>query len=119
MTDVQVRRARAEDEAAIRQMVKEARLDPSSLNWPQFLVAEKDGAVVGIGQIRPYPNCRELGSLVVKKAYQERGIGGRLVEALLENETGDVYLECVRPRDRYYAKFGFERISVWQTPMAP
>jgi amino-acid N-acetyltransferase len=117
MSDVQIRKATENDQAIIRQMVKEERLDPTSLNWPQFLVAEEAGAVIGIGQIRPYPKCRELGSLAVKEAYRKQGVGERLVEALLANESGDVYLECLSHNEHYYAKFGFQRIAWWQAPM--
>lgn len=117
MSDVQVRRATENDQAAIRQMVAEANLDRSSLHWSHFMIAEQAGEIVGIGQVRPYPKCRELGSLVVKKDFREQGIGGQLIYALLAGETGDVYLECLIHNEPYYAKFGFQRISAWQAPM--
>jgi amino-acid N-acetyltransferase len=117
MTDVQVRRATADDQPIIKQMVKDEGLDPTSLNWSQFLIAHNDGEIVGIGQIRPYPKCRELGSLVVREAYRKQGVGELLVDALLANETGDVYLECLSHNEHYYEKFGFKRIPWWQAPM--
>lgn len=117
MSDVAIRRATADDQELIRQMVREENLDPTALNWPNFLIAEHDGQIAGIGQIRPYPRCRELGSLVVKEAYRQQGVGGLLVRALLEQETGDVYLECLLHNEPYYAKFGFVRIAWWRVPM--
>lgn len=117
MTDVQLRRATEGDQAAIKQMVTEANLDRTALHWSHFIVAEEGGEIIGIGQVRPYPKCRELGSLAVKKAYRARGVGGQLIRALLAEERGDVYLECLIHNEAYYAKFGFQRISAWSAPM--
>ncbi len=117
MSDVVIRKATAVDQAMIKQMVSEAHLDPTALHWSHFRVAEKGNAIIGIGQIRPYPKCRELGSLVVKAPYRGQHIGERLVEALLADEKGDVYLECRDHNEGYYARFGFQTVPWWQTPM--
>lgn len=110
---VRIRPATHTDQRAIRRMVREARLDPTGLHWSHFVVAENDGKVVGIGQLRPYPKGPELGSLVVRKAYQKRGIAGQIIEALLNSQPGDVYLECQSGLADYYNRFGFEEIR-WQ-----
>lgn len=117
MSDVVIRKATEGDQAIIKQMVSEARLDPTALHWSHFRVAEKNGEIIGIGQIRPYPKCRELGSLVVKLAYRGQYIGEQLVTALLADEQGDVYLECRSHNEGYYARFGFQTIPWRQTPM--
>jgi hypothetical protein len=39
-----------------------------------------------------------------------------LIHALLENETGDVYLETVSHNESYYGKFGFVLIRWYQAP---
>jgi N-acetylglutamate synthase-like GNAT family acetyltransferase len=117
MPDLHIRPATESDQATIRQMVQAEHLDPTSIRWQNFLLAEHDGRVVGIGQIRPYPNCPELGSLVVHREFQGQGIGGMLIEALLTRESGVVYLECRRPLESYYSRFGFEEIPWWRAPM--
>jgi N-acetylglutamate synthase-like GNAT family acetyltransferase len=117
MSDVSIRRATADDQELIRQMVRDENLDPTALNWPNFHIAEHGGQIVGIGQIRPYPRCRELGSLVVKQEYRQQGVGALLVRSLLEQETGDVYLECLHHNETYYARFGFVRLAWWRVPM--
>lgn len=117
MPDIHIRPATADDQDTIRQMVKEEELDPTALHWSHFLIAQNGGDIAGIGQIRPYAKCRELGSLVVKEPYRKQGVGALIVNALLERETGDVYLECLDHNERYYARFGFERISWWRAPM--
>ena len=110
---VSIRPAINADQRAICRMVRESRLDPTGLHWSHFVVAENDGKVVGIGQIRPYPKGPELGSLIVRKAYQRRGIGGQIIEALLDSQPGDVYLECQSDLADYYSRFSFEEIR-WQ-----
>lgn len=113
---VTIRRATESDQAIIKQMVKDEDLDPTSLNWQQFLMAEDAGEIVGIGQVRPYPKGRELGSIAVKKEYRGKGVGGTIIRALLEQEKGDVYLECEAHNVTYYSRFGFVKISWWQAP---
>lgn len=116
-TTMQLRQATINDQSIIKQFVHDAELDPTSLHWSHFIVAEHEGAIVGIGQVRPYKNCRELGSLVVTEAFRNQGLGAQIIEALLAKETGAVYLECLQPMAGYYQKFGFEEIGWWQAPM--
>lgn len=115
MSNLNIRPARADDQGLIRRMVQEAGLDPTSLDWPNFLIAEEDGAVVGIGQVRP--KTPEVGSLIVVPERRGEGIGGALVEALAETVEGPVYLECRGELASYYARFGFEEIRPREAPM--
>ncbi|MFN8473683.1 MAG: GNAT family N-acetyltransferase [Anaerolineae bacterium] len=116
MTDVppgvSIRRATEGDEPTIRAMVRAEHLDPTTLKWPNFLIAEDGGGrIVGIGQIKPLPGARELGSLVVAPEWRERGVGGALIRALMAQEKGDLYLVCRDTRVPYYRKFGFREIG--------
>ncbi len=117
MPGIHIRPATEADQTIIRLMVGAEHLDPTSLKWQNFLLAERDRTVIGIGQIRPYPNCHELGSLVVRKEFQRQGVGGMLIEALLARESGVVYLECRGPLESYYTRFGFKEIPWWRAPM--
>jgi N-acetylglutamate synthase-like GNAT family acetyltransferase len=112
---ITIRNARWEDEAAIKRLVRAARLDPMSLHWKNFLVAESTGRVVGIGQVKPYRGARELGSLVVMKSHQRQGIGATIIRALIEREPGDLFLFCQARLEGYYARFGFRRIGFRET----
>ena len=109
--ELTIRPARSEDAGTIRRLVRSARLDPTSLDWPNFLVAELDGRTVGIGQVKPYPSARELGSLVVLKTYRGRGIGAAIVRALIERERRDLFLFSRDALESYYAQFGFRRVG--------
>jgi len=93
-------------------MVHAAGLDPTSLHWPNFLVAEHGGRVIGVGQVKPYRGGRELGSLVVLKPYRGQGIGSAIVRALIEREPGELFLLCREPLETYYQPFGFRRASI-------
>ena len=65
MPTIEIRPALESEQETIKQMVRAEQLDPTALHWSHFKVAEQDGQIIGIGQIRPYPRCRELGSLIV------------------------------------------------------
>ncbi len=107
---MQIRPARPTDQAAIRQMIRAARLAPFNLQWPAFLVAVREGRVIGVGQVKAHRDgSRELASLAVAPGDQGQGVGSALVQALLERETGPVYLFCRAELEGFYARFGFGR----------
>lgn len=109
-----IRPARADDAATIRALVRSESLDPTSLDWRNFLVAEDEGGqIVGIGQVKPLPGARELGSLVVVPAWRGRGVGAAIINALMARETGPLYLLTRDTRVPYYARFGF-RVAGWR-----
>ncbi|HEY2941485.1 MAG TPA: hypothetical protein VGN09_03535, partial [Vicinamibacteria bacterium] len=63
---VTIRPATQADQATIVRLVRRANLNRMNLRWPNFLVAESDGGVVGIGQVKTHRDgSRELASMVV------------------------------------------------------
>lgn len=113
---IAVRPAVESDRHTIRRLVIAERLDPTMLDWENFIVAEEEGTIVGIAQVKPYRDCREFGSLVVHPAHRRRGIGATLIEAALARERGEVYLLCAAPLASYYARFGFREIAPDEAP---
>lgn len=113
---INIRSATIADDLTIKQMVREARLDPTSLKWQRFLIAEYENEIVGIGQIKQYPGCEELGSLVTKKDYRGIGIGGKLIESLETRAGRPLYLLCGAHNEGYYLRFAYETISWWDAP---
>ena len=84
-----------------------------SLNWPNFIMAEEDGDVVGVGQIKRHGDgSRELASIVVVPVRQGHGIGSAVIRTLLANNPGAVlHLTCRRELQGYYERFGFRRLN--------
>jgi amino-acid N-acetyltransferase len=118
MSDLHIRPATEQDDTTIKQMVSREHLDPTSVKWRHFLVAERDGKIVGIGQVKEYPGCLELGSLVVLREYRGQGIAGELIRALEARAGRPLYLTCRSRMQHYYAGFGYERIPILKAPPA-
>jgi N-acetylglutamate synthase-like GNAT family acetyltransferase len=110
---LKIRPATEDDQRTIRRFIKDARLNPMSLNWPNFVMAEEDGEVVGVGQVKAHrDDSRELASIVVVPARQGRGIGSAVIRTLLASNPGVVlHLTCRRELQGYYERFGFRRLN--------
>ncbi len=111
-----IRPAEASDEPVIKRLVRAEGLDPTQLRWANFQIAEIDGAVVGIGQIRQHRTCEELGSLVVTADYRRRGVASALLAALEAQAGRPLYLMCAHTTQPFYERFGYRAISYRQTP---
>jgi N-acetylglutamate synthase-like GNAT family acetyltransferase len=116
LSDMRIRPALEADAPIIHQMIRNAQLDPTSLDWHNFLVAEVDRQIVGIGQIKPYRDCQELGSLVVRREHRNRGIASALIEALEARAGRPLYLVCQLKMEPYYLRFGYKRVPFLQVP---
>ena len=115
---VTIRPATEADQPTIRRLIKEANLNRMSLHWPNFVVADEDGAIVGLGQVKAHQDrSRELASIAVVPARQGQGIGRALIERLLAREPGVVlHLTCRRELEGYYERFGFRRLERAEYP---
>jgi hypothetical protein len=97
----QIRRATVDDQAAITRLVHQARLNPRGLDWRRFVIAEAAGAAIGVAQVRRHPDgSRELASLVVLSEHRDRGVAGRMIDALPPDEPGPLFTLV----DRRYAQ---------------
>jgi len=131
---IDIRPAVAEDQATIRSIVRAAGIAPFGLDWPRFLVAEENGRIAGVGQVKPHRDgTRELASLAVIPEFQGQGIGAEIVRALIERETtfgretalaGEtvqgqnelLFLMCADPLEGYYRQFDFVRLEGREIP---
>ncbi|HZQ09675.1 MAG TPA: GNAT family N-acetyltransferase, partial [Anaerolineae bacterium] len=92
-------------------------INPFDLDWQRFLVAEENGKIVGVGQVKPHPDgSRELASIAVIPSCQGQGIGSNLVRALLARGHDTLFLTCRAPLEAYYARFGFRRATDQELP---
>ena len=106
---VTLRPATAADAAVIRSLVYAARINPTGLDWKRFVVAPgPNGEVIGCAQIKPHRDgSRELASLVVAPAWRGNGVARAIIEHLVANHPGPLYLTCRASLGPFYERFGF------------
>ena len=114
-----LRKATSKDASSIRWLVFTAKLDPTQLKWQQFWVIEFNNNIIACGQLRNFTQAQELGSLVVKKNWRNRGLGSFLTQHLIEQATQPLYLECLGQKlVNYYQKFGFIEVDFQDLPIS-
>jgi len=113
MNQFRIRPAVADDSSAIKALVRAARINPTGLKWPRFLVADHNpGEVIACAQIKPHRDgSHELASLVVDPKFRNQGIARSLVKHLTETHEGELYLMCRSSLGDFYEKLGFEVIA--------
>ena len=126
MIDFFLRPATENDFPNIKALIRQARINPTKLDWRRFTVAvlgpglpEEDGAeVIGCAQLKPVPRgLTELASLAVRPAYHHQGVGRALIEHLLASAPRPVYLTCRSGLGELYAKFGFYVLEADDMPV--
>jgi N-acetylglutamate synthase-like GNAT family acetyltransferase len=114
-----IRAATAAEADAIRRLVRaQPRMNPTGLDWRNFVIAAApDGRVVGCVQLRPAgPDAVELGSLVVHPEHRGRRLAARLVAAILARTEARVLVVTAAAHARHYAPWGFRRIAARHAP---
>ena len=107
-----IRSARADDEYAIRLIVRAAWINPIGLDWRRFIVADDGWQLIGVGQVKPHRDgSRELASIAVVPEYQDQGVAGAIIRVLLEQEHSAVYLMCLDGQTLFYTHLGFQHIE--------
>jgi amino-acid N-acetyltransferase len=112
-----VRRATAEDQTAITRLVRKARLNPRSLRWQRFVVADRGGELVGAAQVRRHPDgSRELASLVVRPQDRGHGVAGAMIDTLLAGEPGPVFTVVDRRYAEHFRSWDFDPVDPARLP---
>lgn len=112
------RAATAADAWPIRRLIYRTGINPSGLKWERFLVIDSpEGALIACGQIKPHADgTRELASIAVRPEWRGRGLARRIIEGLLERETGEVFLMCRSSNAPLYEKFQFGEAALADLP---
>lgn len=114
---VAIRSAVPADQEKIRALVKNERLNPIGIDWPNFLVAVGTQGVVGAVQLRKHPDgSRELGSLVVAPDVRGHGIAARLIDELVSRHDGPVQMITAAQHAAHYQRWGFHRLEPRRAP---
>lgn len=118
MIDYKLRLARERDSSAIHQLIVEGKINPSRLDWKRFVVAENGkGVVIGCGQIKLHKDgSQELASVAVTVDSRRQGVGQTIINYLLANHQGDLYLMCASRLGPYYKKFNFYEVEEGEMP---
>ena len=114
---ITIRPAIEADQPTIESFIHQAKINPRNLRWERFLIAEENGKIVGIRQVKIYKQgTREVASGFVLPEYRRQGISAQLMNALIARETGPLYTMVNEKRSLYYEQFGFRRVKVSQLP---
>lgn len=115
-SDICLRPAAAVDQSRITAIIRDANINPFSLKWERFLLAEDNHQIVGTGQIKLHGDGSfELASIAVIPDRQGQGIGTLIVRELMAQHTQStgsaLYLTCKSTNEPFYTRFGFQRIE--------
>jgi N-acetylglutamate synthase-like GNAT family acetyltransferase len=114
---ITIRPATEADQATITKLIREAGLNPRHLDWAHFLIAEVEGQIAGLRQVKTHAHgTREVASGLVLPQYRRQGISAQLMREILAREKGPLYLMCDRSRAAYYEQFGFEAVAPNELP---
>jgi len=114
---INIRPAGPGDQQTIVSLIHLAKLNPRNLQWENFLVAEDNGKIVGVRQVKVHAQgTREVASGFVLPEYRNQGISALLMNELLARERRPLYSMIDQKWLRYYEQFGFQRVAADQLP---
>ena len=80
----------------------------------EFIVAEKDGVLVGCGALHIlWEDLAEVRTVAVVEGFQKQGIGHQILEAIIERarEVGVEKIFCLTFQIEFFGRHGFEVIE--------
>ncbi|HET9587592.1 MAG TPA: GNAT family N-acetyltransferase [Anaerolineales bacterium] len=112
-----IRPAIEADQLSIVSLIRQAKINPRNLHWQNFLIAEENGQIVGIRQVKVHSQgTREVASGFVRPEYRRQGISAQLMNEILRRENSPLYLMCNKKWKKYYEQFGFRDVRFVDLP---
>lgn len=115
-----LRTTTAEDAKGIRRIINLVQINPTGLSWRRFIVAVDEQArddIIGCGQVKAHKDgSLELASIAVLPEWRGRGVARAIIEQLLRQYRGRLYLTCRSHLEPLYQKFGFQAIGIDEMP---
>lgn len=102
-----IRSARHEDFSQIVALAEELGLDYEEMEKDSYWVAEEAGRILGMVGLKKHADCHELCALGVSPGNRGKGLGRKLVSALLLDADRDIYLATIIPG--FFERCGFEK----------
>ena len=124
-----IRPAKTSDVKAIRELVDSYAAPGQMLSKEtvtlyesvqEFIVAEKDGVLVGCGALHVlWEDLAEVRTVAVKKNLHKQGIGHQIIEAIIKRarEIGVRRIFCLTFQTEFFGRHGF--VAIEGTPVAP
>lgn len=115
---IQLRRVQKSDQPRIRALINQVKINPMDLDWSRFIIATTEGnELVGCGQVKRHRDgSLELASIAVEPAWQGQGIARIIIERLISDHPGELYLVCRSRLGVFYERFGFRSIRENEMP---
>ncbi len=113
---VTIRLARPDEYSAVEELLRRVRLPVEGIARLTGLVvvADAGGQVVGSAALEPYDPAGLLRSVAVEPAFQGRGLGVKLTEAVLglarERRLARLYL-LTETASTFFPRFGFRAVA--------
>ena len=104
---MKIRTARKDDVPQIAALARKLSLDYPGMKEDPFWVAENRGHIHGIVALKKHSDCHELCALGVDPGHRHKGLGQKLVRALLQNAGREIYLATIIPG--FFENCGFEK----------
>ncbi|MCQ1534697.1 GNAT family N-acetyltransferase [Methanosarcina sp. KYL-1] len=115
MTETLIRKAEKKDLLTIQKLLSTYFLDMEELEAEDFILAEKDGKVIGCAALIKRrgneTDFQEIHSIAVHPNFRGKGIGRELVEHLIKNDPEpalELYVRTTAPG--FFEKLGFEKL---------
>ena len=111
--DIDIRKATQADLKDIKTILSFYYLDTENVekNLPEFIVAQTNNKIIGCACL-DLGDVVELRSIAILPSYRNKGVGSKLVDAILKRAqdlTDTVYLRTTSPV--FFEKKGFKRLQ--------
>jgi amino-acid N-acetyltransferase len=113
-----LRPATSSDQAKIRALIRQVRINPTQLDWRNFVIAvAPSGEMLGCGQVKSHRDgSRELASIAVVSEYRNQGIARAIIEHLINVHPKPLFLTCRAELGSFYPKWGFRVVEKNEMP---
>ncbi len=113
-----LRPATQSDQRDIRKLIRQVRINPTGLDWCQFVVAVTPvGELIACGQVKIHGDgSRELASIAVMPEYRNEGIASTIIAHLINIYPKPLYLTCRSSLETFYQQFKFQTIREDEMP---